>query len=196
MADWLGLAGRPALVVGAGGLGRRQRGRAWPPRAPGSWWSTVDERAASTRSPARPRTPAARSGRSSPTCAPPSACRAAVEEAARLVGHARDLPARGRPQRPPAGARARRRRLAVDPHPQPVHRVVARAGGRPPDGRGRLRPDGVRVVGVGAARPRRPRAVRRDQGRHQPDDAGDGPRVGAVTASPSTRSDPATSRPT
>ena len=41
-----------------------------------------------------------------------------------------------------------------------------------------------------------PRAVRRDQGRHQPDDAGHGPRVGAARRHGQRGRHPATSRPT
>ena len=86
----------------------------------------------------------------------------------------------GRTSRRSCSTSARRRRLAVDPHPQPVHRVVVGSGGGAAHGRRRVRPDAVRLVGVRAARPCQPRPVRGHQGRDQPDDVRDGSRVGFV----------------
>ena len=181
MPDWLALDGSAALVVGAGGLGgasalslaaqgarvaarRRRRGQ---PRGGGT---------------GRARRPAPRSQ--------PSA--ADVQHGRRTAG---------RPSHEAVASWWARRRSSCTRSAATSARPVLDLGdddweailtlnlstaywlgqevGRLMVGR-RVRPDGLRVLGLRAARPPAPRAVRGDQGRHQPDDAGDGPRVGAA----------------
>src|SRR5579862_2155734 len=70
--------------------------------------------------------------------------------------------------------------MAADRQPEPVLGVLARSGRRSAHGRPGVRPDGVRLVGLRPARASAPRAVRGDQGRHEPDAAGHGPGVGRI----------------
>ena len=108
--DWLTLSGRPALVAGAGGLGGAS---AVALAAQGATvvLADVDEQ----RLEAVART-VKNAGGSLRTIAADlrsaERCREVVAEAAALTGGPRDLRARRRPQRAPAGPRAGRRGLA------------------------------------------------------------------------------------
>ena len=176
MQDWLTLDRRPTLVFGAGGLGGSERAEPGRPRCPCR---------SRRHEPGEPRRGgASREGgrqRGQATGRRPAdggGLPGGRQRGRRAGGNAAGLPARCRPQRAQAGPRAGGRRLAGDSQPEPVVGVLARPGRRAADGRGAVRPDGLRVVGFRIARPPAPRPVRGDQGRDEPIAPGHGARVG------------------